>query len=288
MSHTELARSAQRLAQQAAVWVQVVRVQGSAPRGTDAWLLVWPHAVAGSIGGGQLEFQAIAHARHLLSQPPVATEHTHHKLGPSLGQCCGGAVDLSFTHLPAGDHHARLRALEPVRTPVALFGGGHVGLALVQAMRDLPFDVRWIDSRDDIFPAALPANTGAEHSQPVHGAVRDLAAGSLVLVMSFSHAEDFDIIDACLQRQAAQADLPFVGLIGSATKWATFARRLRAKGHSQAALLHITCPIGLPGIHGKQPAVIAASVVAQLLQQAAAPGQPAPQASAQAASSSLL
>jgi xanthine dehydrogenase accessory factor len=83
--------------------------------------------------------------------------------------------------------------------------------------------------------------------------------------MSFSHAEDLDIVAACLQRQRERHDLPFVGLIGSQTKWATFSRRLRERGFGEDELQHITCPIGLPGITGKAPAVIGASVAAQLL-----------------------
>ena len=70
---------------------------------------------------------------------------------------------------------------------------------------------------------------------------------------------------ACLQRRRASGDLPFVGVIGSRTRWATFRRRLLERGFTEDELGGITCPIGLPGIGGKEPAVIAASVVAQLL-----------------------
>jgi xanthine dehydrogenase accessory factor len=101
----------------------------------------------------------------------------------------------------------------------------------------------------------------------VHLAVRDIAPHSRVLIMSFSHAEDLDIVAACLQRQRERHDLPWVGLIGSQTKWATFSRRLRERGFDEDELQHITCPIGLPGITGKAPAVIAASVAAQMLLQ---------------------
>ena len=132
--------------------------------------------------------------------------------------------------------------------------------------RRLPFAVTWIDSRDEVFPPALSALAVTEHSDPVHAAVNDLPAEAFVLIMSFSHAEDLDIVAACLQRQRDRADLPFVGLIGSRTKWGSFRSRLLARGFAQAELDHITCPIGLPGIRGKAPAVIAASVVAQLLQ----------------------
>ena len=101
----------------------------------------------------------------------------------------------------------------------------------------------------------------------MHAAVPSLAPGSFVVIMSFSHAEDLDVVAACLQRQRQQGDLPFIGLIGSRTKWATFRHRLEARGFSQAELDHVTCPIGVPGIGGKQPQVIAVSVAAQLLQQ---------------------
>ena len=96
--------------------------------------------------------------------------------------------------------------------------------------------------------------------------MRDLPAQSLVLVMSFSHAEDLDIVCACLRRQRERGDLPFIGLIGSATKWAVFQKRLAERGFAESEIAQITCPIGLPGIPGKEPEVIAIAVAAQLLQ----------------------
>jgi xanthine dehydrogenase accessory factor len=87
-----------------------------------------------------------------------------------------------------------------------------------------------------------------------------------VLIMSFSHAEDLDIVRACLLRIRERGDLPFVGLIGSKTKWATFRHRLRERGFSDSELQRITCPIGIGGIAGKAPEVIAVAVAAQLLQ----------------------
>jgi xanthine dehydrogenase accessory factor len=185
-------------------------------------------------------------------------------LGPSLGQCCGGTMQLRFERV---DDAATLEGrLAPRLAPVALFGGGHVGRAIVSALAPLPFAVTWIDSRDEIFPEGVPANVQCEHSDPVQGAVPHLAANSRVLVMSFSHAEDLDVIAACLQRMRERRDLPYVGLIGSKTKWATFRHRLAQRGFTNDELAHVTCPIGIPGISGKQPEVIAASAVAQILQ----------------------
>jgi xanthine dehydrogenase accessory factor len=104
----------------------------------------------------------------------------------------------------------------------------------------------------------------------VQAAVRDLAGGALVLIMSFSHAEDLDVLAACLLRRRERDDLPFIGLIGSKSKWAVFRHRLEQRGFAEDELARVTCPIGLPGIDGKQPEVIAVSVAAQLLQQAPA------------------
>jgi xanthine dehydrogenase accessory factor len=154
---------------------------------------------------------------------------------------------------------------------LALFGGGHVGSALVHILGRLPLQVRWIDSRDEIFPASVADNVTCEHSDPVQAAVGDLAGGAHVLIMSFSHAQDLDVVAACLSRQRASADLGLIGLIGSRSKWATFRHRLMERGFSEAELAHVTCPIGVPGIPGKEPEVIAVAVAAQVLQAVQAP-----------------
>jgi xanthine dehydrogenase accessory factor len=100
----------------------------------------------------------------------------------------------------------------------------------------------------------------------VQAAVADIAPGSSVLIMSFSHAEDLEILALCLRRAREQDDLPYIGLIGSKSKWATFRHRLEARGFGEADFARVTCPIGVPGIAGKQPEVIAVAVAAQLLQ----------------------
>jgi len=248
-----------------AVLVTVHSTRGSAPREVGAWMAVFDTRTVGTVGGGHLEFDAIAHAR-TLQQGAAGEPLLRYALGPSLGQCCGGEVVLHFEWVAATDV-ARLRQqLAGVRTPVALFGGGHVGRAVVQVLVNLPMELTWIDSRDEIFPSDLASLVRCEHSHPVQAAVADLAPGSRVLIMSFSHAEDLDVVAACLARQRAHGDLPYIGLIGSKTKWASFRQRLMARGFTEAELAHITCPIGVPGIAGKEPGVIAVAVAAQILQ----------------------
>jgi len=232
---------------------------------------VWPDALTGTIGGGNLEFDAVAQARAMLrgqAGAPAHGEMRRFALGPSLGQCCGGIVMLRFERVGAADAPALRRRLSLNLAPLALFGGGHVGHALVRVLCTLPYAVRWIDSRDEVFPPALPAQVRTEHSDPIQAAVRELAPDSRVLIMSFSHAEDLDIVIACLQRLRERDDLPYIGLIGSKTKWATFRHRLSARGFSEAEQARVTCPIGIPGITGKEPEVIAVATAAQLLLQA--------------------
>ena len=246
--------------------VTVESTQGSVPREVGAWMAVFADGLVGTIGGGHIEHQAIAEARRRLSGLQGGAPQRRYALGPALGQCCGGVVHLGFELLGAQDGATLAQRLASVHHPAALFGGGHVGHALARVLAPLPFALTWIDSRDGVFPAHPPGDVVCEHSDPVHMAVPRLAPGSRVLIMSFSHAEDLDVVAACLQRQRAQGDLPFIGLIGSQTKWATFANRLQGRGFTPQELAHVTCPIGVPGVVGKEPVVIAVAVAAQLLQ----------------------
>jgi xanthine dehydrogenase accessory factor len=141
-----------------------------------------------------------------------------------------------------------------------LFGAGHVGKALVLALAPLPFKVRWIDSRPEMFPNLPFANLHCVVSdQPAAEAAR-APEGAFVVIMTHDHGLDLNILDAALR-----LGLPYVGLIGSATKRVRFEHRLKALGHSEAQATSFTCPIGIPGILSKEPAIIAASVTADLL-----------------------
>jgi xanthine dehydrogenase accessory factor len=257
-----------RLGSDKAILVTVQSHRGSVPREAGAWMAVFADGQVGTIGGGHLEWQALGAARaRLAGQGGEPT--LHFALGPSLGQCCGGEVVLRFEPVSATDIPRLQAGFSKVRLgwpTVALFGGGHVGQALARTLASLPLQLHWIDSRDEIFPDPLPDQVQAEHSDPVQAAVADLAPGALVVVMSFSHAEDLEVVAACLTRQRLRSDLRFIGVIGSQSKWATFRHRLEARGFTATELAQVTCPIGVPGIAGKAPEVIAVAVAAQLLQ----------------------
>ena len=243
-----------------AVLVTVLRAEGSTPREAGAKMVVWDAGFEGTIGGGHLELEALAEARKVLAAAergevgsPTVREFA---LGPSLGQCCGGRAAVLF------------EAIAAVRWNVALFGAGHVGKALVKLLGDLPCAVTWIDARESEFPEALPRNVRRVVTDASEDEVRALPPGADVLVMTHSHQLDLEIVEAVMKR----GDHRYLGLIGSRTKRARFEQRLVAHGRSPADLARLTCPIGLPGVGGKDPAEIAIAVAAQLLQLRGAAG----------------
>ena len=261
-----------------APWVRVTlsRVRGSAPREQGTCMLVGATQTRGSIGGGHLEFKAIATARELRARwaagEPAGPHVESHALGPALGQCCGGHVELRLDPAASGSL--------PVPAPLfhlQLYGAGHVGRALVRALRPLPCTIDWIDEREQEFPPdALASDAGASWPSSLRvlavdapeAEIATAPPGAFYLVMTHSHDLDFRLGETILRR----SDLAWFGLIGSATKRARFVRRWRERGVSDEALKRLVCPVGIPGIPGKAPEVIAASVAAQLLQVAARGG----------------
>ncbi len=87
----------QTLCKQDCVLVTVAEIKGSAPRAIGSRMLVTSDRLDGSIGGGNLEFEATLSARKLLADAyrPGALNELY-GLGPKLNQCCGGAVTLLY------------------------------------------------------------------------------------------------------------------------------------------------------------------------------------------------
>ena len=246
-----------------AVLVEVLATQGSAPREAGARMLVRATGSAGTVGGGHLELKAIEQARRMLDEgaapPPV-----RYPLGPALGQCCGGVVTLGFSWLTP----ASLAAWPPevARLRLQLYGAGHVGRAIARLLVELPVAVDWIDERDDEFPellggASWPAHIRKVSVDAVEAEVGRAAPGDSYLVLTHRHDLDLRITEAILRR----GDFGFLGLIGSQTKQQRFVHHFESRGIPAAVLARMTCPIGLPGIRGKEPAVLALAAVAQLL-----------------------
>jgi xanthine dehydrogenase accessory factor len=238
--------------------VRVARVWGSTPREPGAEMFVASDGVHGTIGGGQLEYLAVDRARRMMDRgEALATLAV--ALGPDIGQCCGGRVELVFDR-------ERPTARDP-GPPVLIFGAGHVGRALATALKPLPLAPRLIDTRaaelalaDPDIPATLSALPEAE--------IRAAPAGAAFVILTHDHALDFLLAAEALQR----GDAAYVGMIGSCSKRATFLHYAARENVDARAL---TCPIGAGFPRDKRPEAIAAfaaaEILARMIERAAAP-----------------
>lgn len=257
----------------AVVMVTLLTTRGSTPRAAGSKMLVTQDNIFASIGGGHLEHRAIGEAREMLQLSERQPRQQRYNLGASLGQCCGGAVDLL------------LEPLYPSPLSVVVYGAGHIAQALIPILGTLPCQVHWVDERQELLPEQPAANTQIHCDEPM-SVVEALPADSYVLIMTHHHGLDLQLCEAWLKRSSAQ----FVGVIGSSTKRARFTKRLLARGLDERQLAKLHCPIGQPTIGGKLPGEIAVSVAGELInfyQQYQA--QPSPvQSTVQASSMSKL
>jgi xanthine dehydrogenase accessory factor len=242
------------------VIVTVLSVRGHAPREPGAKMLVTLEQTFGSIGGGNLEAMAIERARGKLESGDATLSsfvtrltHTQSLYGV---QCCGGEVEVL------------LEVVRPARPVIAIFGVGHVGLALAKVMSLFSVELWLVDSRADMLEATRLNGLNGEAAtlrvflEPVlDGVAQGLPSGAHALVMTHDHAEDWHVLNALVSRD----DLGFVGLIGSEAKWARFRHKLLEAGCTEDALARVTTPIGLAGVPGKAPEAIAVAVAAQLV-----------------------
>jgi len=273
--------------------ILILSTKGSAPRAAGCAMLVTPHAQSGTIGGGALEWQATKSARALPTPFKIQTIPLGPDLGQCCGgsvtllferftqeiqpgengyarPISAGAKTQTPFEIQAALQNARRGAppqmlqaehwlYEPLSrqsTPIWLYGAGHVGRAVVQTLNALPFDITWIDTEPNRFPAEIPQDVTQLVAQNPADVTAYAPQSALHIVMTFSHALDLDICAAVLARPHG-----CLGLIGSATKAARFRKRLATLGHDPAML---TCPIGDPSL-GKEPGSIAIGLASELL-----------------------
>jgi xanthine dehydrogenase accessory factor len=298
--------------EEALVRVVVGAVRGSAPREPGACMLVGRSHVDGTIGGGHLEWKSLEIARGMLeASGDGGPRLDRFVLGATLGQCCGGVVELWFERVCAAereffrealakrgsatpiaiattwskgtpvlrevraaasesprallqhsDRDTFLERIDTERTALWLFGAGHVGQAIVRTLAGLPFAVTWVDERGELFPDVLPDNAVALVSDDPAGEVAGAPPDAIYLVLTHRHDLDFDLCRAILVRD----DFRWAGVIGSATKAASFRNRLARHGVPAERIARLVSPIGVEGIASKEPAAIAVAVAAQLLQ----------------------
>lgn len=231
------------------VLVTIIEERGSTPRNAGSKMVVTAERIYETIGGGHLEFKAMAIAREMLASGSRDTRLERFSLGASLGQCCGGATVLLF---------------EPMDQPqaqIALFGAGHVGRALAPLLASLPCKVRWIDSRESEFPEQVPAGVEKVVNDEVVDEVNALPSGSYFIVMTHNHQLDLELTAAILKRN----DFAYFGLIGSRTKRVKFEHRLRERGFASETVQRMRCPMGLAEVKGKLPVEIAISIAGEII-----------------------
>ena len=248
----------------AAVLVTVAATRGSTPREAGARMLVALNAVCGTVGGGRLEFEAVKAARTMIESGAGDGTTMDVPLGAAIGQCCGGHVRLLLERAgpDLADRLARLEAEERAAAPaVYLFGAGHTGKAIARALALLPLRLVWVDSRAEEFPKAVPPGIDRIVAARPADLIAEAPPGSSFLVLTHSHALDFDLAEAVL----ARGDFRYLGLIGSATKRRRFERWYVARGGGADDLGRLTCPIGMAPIRDKRPEVIAALVAAEIV-----------------------
>lgn len=282
--------------------VVIAAFSGSSPREVGAAMLVWPGGQSGTIGGGTLEWQAAAAARSMLETGEaqrLEREALGPKLGQCCGgvvTLLTEVFDAASLSRIAADVHARAVGdttmplavsrllaqvrgqgrvpapalvqgwmVEPVVLPqrqIWIWGGGHVGRALVAVLAPLPgIAITWVDVARDRFPEAAPPNVTMLPAAAPELLAAHAPTDAEHLILTYSHSLDLALCHAALTRGFARC-----GLIGSTTKWARFRNRLAAAGHSPASIARIECPIGDPSL-GKHPQMIAIGVAARLLTQ---------------------
>lgn len=231
------------------VLITVLGTRGSTPRDCGTKMVVSQSKSYQTIGGGNLEYQAIDKARELLQKPCSEQIIEQFPLGAKLGQCCGGHATLMF------------ESYINANIDIMLFGAGHVGKALVSILSQLPCRVHWVDSREAEFPENIAHNITKIISDSPADEVATMPANAYFVVMTHNHSIDFTISEAILLRRDAR----YLGLIGSQTKWKRFQMRFKHKGYRDDFFSLVRCPIGLDDVPGKLPGEVATSVAGEII-----------------------
>ncbi|MDN5813307.1 MULTISPECIES: xanthine dehydrogenase accessory protein XdhC [unclassified Arthrobacter] len=244
----------------AGILATIIEVRGHSPREVGAKMFIAADTTSGSVGGGNMEATVTEQARTMLRQGAEEVAETEFGLNEHAQvaygtQCCGGTVRV---------------LMEPIgrRPTVAVFGAGHVGKELARILSRTELTLHLADTRrgmvDETLTATLSEGPATVHLHTLPAPetlIAELPDDAHVLILTHDHAEDLILCDAALRR----GSLGSIGVIGSSAKWSRFRKKLAAEGHADAAIERIQCPIGVPDLTGKHPAVIAISVAADLM-----------------------
>ena len=242
---------------------KLITTEGSVPRDKGTIMLISQKYIFGSIGGGQLEYNIINKSKNFLKLNKFKEEMINIPLGPSIGQCCGGYVQVKITkHKNGKESFKDEDKIKKIDENLYIFGAGHIGKELSSRSIDLDFNVNLIDSREEYLKIQKNNKITNIYAKFPWLLVKNLKKNSFFIILTHSHDHDFKIINEILNLN----NFKFIGLIGSNTKMKRFEKRLLKLGHNKSIINKIECPIGLKSISSKKPAEIAISIIARLLE----------------------
>ena len=242
------------------VKVKIINIKGSAPNKIDDIMLVSLDNIYGTIGGGNLEFLVINEAKNLLNKN-INKKKLNVPLGPGIGQCCGGYVELILTlHKNSMSAIKNEKTMEKKKKNLYIFGAGHIGQAIVSHIKNLDFNTFLIDSRADFLSMNNYKNINYLLLKEPWTIINRLEKDSLYVVLTHSHDYDLKILNEILK-----IDFGFAGLIGSNTKKRRFIKRLEDLGHDKKLINKIECPIGFEIGNSKDPEEIAFSIITRII-----------------------
>ena len=240
--------------------VKIINVKGSAPTKVNDIMLVSLDGIYGTIGGGNLE-QLVINESHNLLTKNIKNKKLSVPLGPGIGQCCGGYVELILTLYTNSTEAIRgEKLIKENKNNLYIFGAGHIGQSLISYVKDLDFNTFLIDSREEFLNMNNYKNINYLLSKEPWKIIKRLEKNSYYVVLTHSHNYDFKIINEVLKR-----NFIFVGLIGSNTKKRRFAKRFIDNGHDKELIKKIECPIGIKIGDSKDPTEIAFSIISRLI-----------------------
>ena len=244
------------------VLITIMGVSGSTPRNSGTKMLLTEKETFDTIGGGHLEYKAIAHAQKMLRECLQSGQNSqsleHFQLAAQLGQCCGGTATVFFECFSAN------------AVNIMLFGAGHVGQALVQILSSLPVKVTWVDERAEQFSqcthlTSINNITTVVTDDPC-GEISTMPTNSYFIVMTHNHQLDFELCQTLLKgADSKEFNFNYLGLIASNTKWRRFQQRFAHQDIDEQLVEKIHCPIGLSAVKGKKPMEVAVSIAGELI-----------------------
>ena len=243
------------------IQASIVRTIGSSPRNSDTEMFISETDTLGTIGGGQLEYLVINHSKKMIAEN-IKKDILKISLGPEIGQCCGGKVEVSLLEMYEKDKCLALNRFnkKDKKLPhVYVMGAGHVGRALALQLQHLPVRCVLIDSRVDEL-AKCSADVETRLSAIPEEDIKSAPRGSAYVILTHDHALDFILCGAALDRH----DAKYVGMIGSKTKRVKFKKWYQVN-YDNNLIRDFTCPIGNVKNQDKRPSIIASFVAAEVI-----------------------